>query len=69
MTMWRLYVGGLLMGIAIGGFLFWLAAWSIVPESARNDFAMYPLLLLPFALAGENLRIKSKKNAEPVAAS
>jgi hypothetical protein len=60
--MWRLYVGGLLTGFAIGGFAVWLAAWAIVPESARAHIPpAVPLALLPFVLAGEKLRIRASK--------
>ncbi len=63
--MWRLYVGGLLTGFAIGGFVVWCAAWVIVPESARAQVPVWgPLLLLPFLLAGESLRIRSSKPPE-----
>jgi hypothetical protein len=55
--MWRIYVGGLLMGFAMG-FVVWCAAWTIVPASARADLTLIPELLLPFALAGETLRIR-----------
>ena len=59
--MWRLYVGGLLMGFAIGGFVVWLWAWTMIDDSSRTFFPPWvPLLLLPFVLAGENLRVKAK---------
>jgi hypothetical protein len=59
--MWRLYVGGLLTGFAIGGFAAWLWAWAMTPESSHPSFPGWvPLLLLPFVLAGENLRVKAK---------
>jgi hypothetical protein len=59
--MWRLYVGGLLTGFAIGGFVAWLMAWGLAPESSLTPFPSWvPLLLLPFVLAGENLRVNAK---------
>jgi hypothetical protein len=62
--MWRIYVGGLLTGFAIGGFAALFAAWTMVPESARSQFPAWgPLLLLPFVLAGETLRIRGSKAA------
>jgi hypothetical protein len=62
--MWRLYVGGILTGFAMGVFVGWLAVWSLLPESTRTQFAPWmPLLLLPFVLAGETLRVRSKKHA------
>jgi hypothetical protein len=60
--MWRLYVGGLLTGFALGGFVAWCAAWTIVPESARAQIPVSALLfLLAFVLAGEKLRIRGSK--------
>jgi hypothetical protein len=59
--MWRLYVGGLLTGFAIGGFVVWLIALMLVTEPSNNPFPFWmPLVLLPFVLAGENLRVKTK---------
>jgi hypothetical protein len=59
--MWKIYVGGLLAGVAIGGFVVWLAAWVIVPESARAQVPAWgPLVFLPFLLAGETLRIRGQ---------
>lgn len=70
--MWRLYVGGLCTGFAIGGAVWWLAALSIVPEPARGYLLINPFfpwaLLFAFVLAGENLRMKAKRNREPNAA-
>ena len=70
--MWRLYVGGLCTGFAIGGAVCWLAVLSIVPESARGNLLMNPFfpwgVFLAFVLAGETLRIKAKRIAEPNAA-
>jgi hypothetical protein len=67
--MWRLYVGGLCTGFAIGGAVCWLAVLSIVPESARGDLLINPFfpwaVLIAFVLAGETLRVKAKKIAEP----
>jgi len=62
--MWRIYVGGLLTGIAIGGFVAWCVAWTIVPDSARAQISVaLPLILVPFVLAGERLRIRGSKPA------
>lgn len=62
--MWRFYVGGMLTGFAMGGFVAWCVAWAIVPESARTQIPVWvPLLLLPFVLAGEQLRIRGSKPA------
>jgi hypothetical protein len=59
--MWRLYVGGLLTGFAIGGFVVWLAIWAIVSEPVRFQIPSYaPLVLLPFLLAGETLRMRGQ---------
>jgi len=60
--MWRVYISGLLTGFAIGGFVVWCAALTIVPESARDQVPPWgPLVLLPFVLAGESLRIRFSK--------
>lgn len=71
MTMWRLYVGGLCTGFAIGGAACWLAVLSVVPESARGYLLTNPLLpwavLLAFVLAGETLRLKAKRANGPIA--
>ena len=62
--MWRIYVGGLLTGFAIGGFAAWCAALYLVPETARYQIPVWgPLVLLPFVLAGETLRIRGSKPA------
>jgi hypothetical protein len=65
--MWRLYVGGLFTGFAIGGAVCWLFVLLIIPESARGYLltnSAFPWMVLPaFVLAGENLRVKGKKNA------
>ena len=70
--MWRLYVGGLCTGFAIGGAVCWLAVLSIVPESARGNLLINPFfpwaVLLAFVLAGETLRMKAKRIVEPPAA-
>jgi hypothetical protein len=59
---WRIHVGGLLTGVALGGFAAWCAAWTIVPEAARGQVPAWgPLVLLPFLLAGETLRIRGSK--------
>jgi hypothetical protein len=72
MTMWRLYVGGLCTGLAIGGATCWLAALSIVPESARGNLLINPLfpwaVFLAFLLAGETLRVRARRAGEPNAA-
>ena len=69
MTMWRLYVGGLCTGFAIGGAVCWLAVLSIVPESARGSLLINPLfpwaVFLAFVLAGETLRMRVRRIAEP----
>jgi hypothetical protein len=69
MRMWRLYVGGLCTGFALGGVVCWLAVLSIVPESARGNLLINPFfpwgVLLAFVLAGETLRMKAKRIAEP----
>jgi hypothetical protein len=63
--MWRIYAGRLLMGFAMGGFVAWCAAWAIVPESARARVPVWaPLVLLPFLLAGETLRIRGSKPSD-----
>jgi hypothetical protein len=62
--MWRVYVGGLLMGFAIGGFAVWCAVLTLVPPSVRPHLTLFPLMLLPFALAGETLRIRGSKLAK-----
>jgi hypothetical protein len=60
-TMWRLYVGGLLTGFAIGGSVVWVIALTMIPTESRPFLPGWmPLLLLPFVLAGENLRVKAK---------
>ncbi len=60
--MGRIYLSGLLTGFAIGGFVVWCAALAIVPESARAQVPVWgPLVMLPFALAGETLRIRASK--------
>jgi hypothetical protein len=64
MSTWRIYVGGLLMGFAIGGFAVWCAAWTIVPPSARTHMGVIPGLFLPFALAGETLRMRGSKPSD-----
>jgi len=65
MTMWRLYVGGLCTGFAIGAAVCWLVVLSLVPESARGDLLTNPLfpwaVLLAFALAGETLRMRARR--------
>jgi len=67
--MWRLYVGGLCTGFAIGGAVCWLAVLSIVPESTRSNFLINPLFpwaaLLAFVLAGETLRVRARRIADP----
>jgi len=67
--MWRLYVGGLCTGFAIGGAVCWLVVLSILPESARGYLLTNPvfpwMVLIAFTLAGENLRMKAKRFAEP----
>jgi len=68
--MWRLYIGGLCTGFAIGGAVCWLAALSMAPESARGNLLINPafpwLVLLAFVLAGgETLRVKAKRPAKP----
>ena len=72
MTMWRLYVGGLCTGFAIGGAACWLAVLSIVPESARGNLLINPLfpwaVFLAFVLAGETLRMRARRTGEPSAA-
>jgi hypothetical protein len=72
MTMWRLYVGGLCTGFALGGAVCWLAVLAILPESARGNLLSNPFfpwaVLLAFVLAGEALRIKASRIAEPNAA-
>ena len=69
MTMWRLYVSGLCTGFALGGAVCWLAVLSIVPESTRGNLSSNPFfpwaVLLAFVLAGETLRLKAKRIAEP----
>ena len=69
MTMWRLYVGGLCTGFAVGGAACWLAALAIVTESARDNLLANPffpwVVLLAFVLAGETLRAKARKIAGP----
>jgi hypothetical protein len=62
--MWRIYVGGLLMGFAIGGFTVWCAVLTLVPPSVRSNLTLFPLVLLPFALAGEALRIRASRLAK-----
>ena len=66
--MWRLYVGGLCTGFAIGGAVCWLAILMILPESARSYLFANPLfpwaVLLAFALAGETLRLKARRILE-----
>jgi hypothetical protein len=60
--MWRIYVGGLFTGFYIGGWAVWFAAWTIVPESARAEVpAWVPLLMFPFLITGETLRIRGRK--------
>jgi hypothetical protein len=70
--MWRLYVGGLCTGFAIGVAVCWLAVLSIVPESARDNLLINPFfpwaVCLAFVLAGETLRLKAKRIAKPNAA-
>ena len=70
--MWRLYVGGLCTGFAIGGAVCWLVVLLILPESARGILLSNPLfpwsVLLAFVLAGETLRVKAKRIAEANAA-
>jgi hypothetical protein len=57
--MWRIYAEGLLMGVAVAGIVAWCAAWTIDSESTRAQVpAWAPLVLLPFLLAGEMLRIR-----------
>ena len=67
--MWRLYVGGFCTGFAVGGAVCWLVALSIIPESARGNLLINPLfpwaVLLAFVLAGETLRMKAKRIADP----
>ena len=71
--MWRLYVGGLCMGFALGGAACWLVVLLILPESTRGILLANPafpwMVFLTFGLAGENVRIKAKKASEPDAAS
>ena len=66
--MWRLYVGGLCMGFAIGGAVCWLIAVLLAPESARGSLLVNPMfpwvVLLAFGLAGEALRRKGRKFAQ-----
>jgi hypothetical protein len=65
MSTWRIYVGGLFTGFALGGFVAWCAAWAIVPQSARASLPTpLPLVLLAFVLAGEQLRIRGGKPPE-----
>jgi hypothetical protein len=60
--MWRLYVGGLCTGFAVGGCALWLAASYVVSESAHANMPSYGLLLLlPFVRAGEALRVAGGK--------
>jgi hypothetical protein len=63
MKMWRLYVGGLCTGFAVGGTACWLAVLSIVPESARGSLFINPFfpwaIFLAFVLAGETLRMRA----------
>lgn len=72
MKSWRLYVGGLCTGFAIGGAACWLAMLSILPESARGTFFINPLfpwaVLFAFVLAGETLRMRAKEKGEQNAA-
>lgn len=67
--MWRLYVGGICTGIALGGAACWLAALAILPEPARANLLMNPFfpwaVLLAFVLAGETLRLKAQRRATP----
>jgi hypothetical protein len=69
MTMWRLYAGGLCTGFALGGAVCWLAVLSILPESARGNLLINPFfpwgVFLAFVLAGETLRRKVARIAEP----
>jgi len=66
--MWRLYVGGLLTGFAIGGAACWLIALFLVPESSRGNLLINPLfpwaILLCFVLAGETVRVKCQKSLD-----
>ena len=67
--MWRLYVGGLCTGFAIGGAVCWLVALLILPEATRGSLLTNPafpwMVLVAFVLAGENLRMKAKKTTGP----
>jgi len=71
-SMWRLYVGGLFTGFALGGAACWLAAASILPEGARGNLLINPLfpwaVLFAFVLAGETLRMSVRGTGESLAA-
>jgi hypothetical protein len=67
--MWRSYVGGLFMGVAVGGALCWISALTILSGPARAQLVAVPMfpwaVLVAFALAGETLRVKAAAAAGP----
>ncbi len=72
MAMWRMYIGGLCTGFAVGGAASWLAVLSLLPESARGSLLINPFfpwaVFLAFVLAGETLRVKARNATYPNAA-